>query len=91
MLDLGGSPYLDVQRLAKTIQSFRTLGYHVECLALLSLFSAQCIQLSYQDFALKVGLITKEVVEVCNCQVTGFKSQDSKRRETIAKHLEKRV
>ena len=36
--------------LSKPIQSFRTLGYHVECLALLSLFSAQCIQLSYQDF-----------------------------------------
>ena len=32
-----------------------------------------------------------EVVEVCNCQVTGFRSQDSKRRETVAKHLEKRV
>ena len=62
----------------------------MECLALLSLFSAQCIQLSYQDFALKVGLITKEVVEVCNCQVTGFRSQGSKRRETVAKHLENR-
>ena len=64
---------MDVQRLAKTIQSFRTLGYHVECLALCHCSALNAFSSATKTLPYKVGLITKEVVEVCNCQVTGFR------------------
>ena len=63
----------------------------MECLALWPLFSAQCIQLSYQDFATQSWADNQGSCRGLQLPSYRFRSQGSKRRETVAKHLEKRV